>query len=75
MANGQRDHSFGYRLETPDRTIVAGCETRPTDAVVNAWDSCDALVRQRYWGGTDAVYQVPTKFGGRVVLAHDLAIY
>jgi ribonuclease BN (tRNA processing enzyme) len=40
--------AYGYRFETPDRTIVISGDTRPDDAVVRACDGCDVLVHEVY---------------------------
>jgi ribonuclease BN (tRNA processing enzyme) len=40
--------AFGYRFETRDRVIVVSGDTRPSDAVVAACDSCDILVHEVY---------------------------
>lgn len=47
-ANWPRGHSFGYRFQTADRTIVVSGDTRPSDAVVKACDGCDYLVHEVY---------------------------
>lgn len=47
-ANWPRGHSFGYRFQTADRTIVISGDTRPSDAVVKACDGCDVLVHEVY---------------------------
>jgi ribonuclease BN (tRNA processing enzyme) len=41
-------HAFGYRFETRDRVIVVSGDTRPSDAVVAACDSCDILIHEVY---------------------------
>lgn len=45
-ANWRR--AFGYRFQTRDRVIVVSGDTRPSDAVVAACDSCDILVHEVY---------------------------
>jgi ribonuclease BN (tRNA processing enzyme) len=40
--------SFGYRFETPDRTIVVSGDARPSDAVVDMCRGCDVLVHEVY---------------------------
>ena len=44
-ASGQ---SFGYRFQSPDRTIVISGDTRASDAVVRACNGCDVLLHEVY---------------------------
>jgi ribonuclease BN (tRNA processing enzyme) len=41
-------YAFGYRVETPDRTIVISGDTRLTTAVSNACSGCDVLIHEVY---------------------------
>jgi len=38
--------SYGYRFDTPDRSIVISGDTNPTDATVDACHGCDVLVHE-----------------------------
>ena len=38
--------SYGYRLVTPDRTIVVSGDTNPTEATIDACNGCDVLVHE-----------------------------
>jgi ribonuclease BN (tRNA processing enzyme) len=40
--------AFGFRFQTPDRTIVVSGDTRPTQALVDACNKCDVLVHEVY---------------------------
>ncbi len=40
--------AFGYRFDTPDRSIVISGDTGPSDAVVAACNGCDLLVHEVY---------------------------
>jgi ribonuclease BN (tRNA processing enzyme) len=42
------ERAYGYRFETPDRTIVISGDTGPSDAVVEACAGCDVLVHEVY---------------------------
>lgn len=42
------DHSYGYRFDAPDRSIVISGDTRASDAVVAACNGCDLLVHEVY---------------------------
>jgi ribonuclease BN (tRNA processing enzyme) len=44
-ASGQ---SFGYRFQSPDRTIVVSGDTRASDAIVRACNGCDVLLHEVY---------------------------
>ena len=38
--------SYGYRFDTPDRSIVVSGDTNPTDETINACNSCDVLIHE-----------------------------
>ena len=38
--------SYGYRFETPDRTIVISGDTNPVEATIKACNGCDVLVHE-----------------------------
>lgn len=38
--------SYGYRFETPDRTIVISGDTNPVEATVRACNGCDILIHE-----------------------------
>ena len=40
--------SFGFRFETPDRTIVISGDTTPTDALIDNARGCDVLIHEAY---------------------------
>jgi len=40
--------AYGYRFETPDRTIVISGDTKPSKAIVENCDGCDVLVHEVY---------------------------
>jgi ribonuclease BN (tRNA processing enzyme) len=48
VLHGSWPQAFGYRFDTPDRSIVISGDTRPTDAVVRACNGCDILVHEVY---------------------------
>jgi ribonuclease Z len=48
VKHGAWKHAYGYRFDTPDRTIVISGDTAPTDAVVEACNGCDVLVHEVY---------------------------
>ena len=41
-------YAFGYRIQTPDRTIVISGDDRPNDAIVNQCNGCDVLIHEVY---------------------------
>jgi ribonuclease BN (tRNA processing enzyme) len=61
VAHGGWSQAFGYRFETPDRTIVISGDTRPSDAIVDNCRSCDILVHEVYsqagWERRNPVWQ------------------
>ena len=40
--------SFGYRFDTPDRTIVVSGDTNPTQATIDACNGCDVLIHEAH---------------------------
>jgi ribonuclease BN (tRNA processing enzyme) len=40
--------SFGYRFETPDRTIVISGDTAPAQTIVDHGRGCDVLIHEAY---------------------------
>jgi len=46
VPHGKWPHAFGYRFDTPDRSIVISGDTRASDAVVKACSGCDVLVHE-----------------------------
>lgn len=46
--HGSWDQAFGYRFDTPDRSIVISGDTAPADSVVKACHGCDVLVHEVY---------------------------
>jgi ribonuclease BN (tRNA processing enzyme) len=40
--------SFGYRFDTPDRTIVISGDTTPTQALIEHSHGCDVLIHEAY---------------------------
>jgi ribonuclease BN (tRNA processing enzyme) len=41
-------NAYGYRIDTPDRSIVISGDTRESDAVANACNGCDVLIHEVY---------------------------
>jgi ribonuclease BN (tRNA processing enzyme) len=48
VRHGSWDQAFGYRFDTPDRSIVISGDTSPSDSVVKACDGCDLLLHEMY---------------------------
>jgi ribonuclease BN (tRNA processing enzyme) len=46
VPHGRWPHAYGYRFQTPDRTIVISGDTSPSDAVAKACNGCDVLVHE-----------------------------
>jgi ribonuclease Z len=40
--------SFGYRVDTPDRSIVISGDTSPTNATIEACNACDVLIHEAH---------------------------
>jgi ribonuclease Z len=41
-------YAFGYRIETPDRTIVISGDTRANSTIANQCSGCDVLIHEVY---------------------------
>jgi ribonuclease Z len=41
-------YAFGYRIQTPDRTIVLSGDDRPNDAIARQCNGCDVLIHEVY---------------------------
>ena len=48
VPHGSWPEAFGYRFETPERTIVVSGDTRPSDAIADACSGCDLLIHEVY---------------------------
>jgi ribonuclease Z len=48
VKHGSWDQAFGYKFQSPDRTIVISGDTAPTDAITKACDGCDVLLHEAY---------------------------
>ena len=46
VPHGKWAHAYGYRFDTPDRSIVLSGDTSPSDAVAAACSGCDVLVHE-----------------------------
>lgn len=48
VRHGQWRQAYGYRFETPDRTIVVSGDTRPDAAILENCHGCDVLIHEVY---------------------------
>lgn len=48
VRHGDVSSAFGYRFQTPDRTIVISGDTSPAQSVVDACNGCDILIHEAY---------------------------
>ncbi|MDX6383680.1 MAG: hypothetical protein QOK48_1253, partial [Blastocatellia bacterium] len=48
VKHGEWPEAFGYRFETPDRTIVISGDTAPTESIVENCNGCDVLIHEVY---------------------------
>ena len=46
--HGDVPQSFGYRIETPDRTIVISGDAAPSQSVIDSCNGCDVLIHEAY---------------------------
>jgi ribonuclease BN (tRNA processing enzyme) len=77
VPHGKWEHAYGYRFDTPDRSIVISGDTSPSDAVAEACHGCDVLlheviteahlaVRTPDWQAYHRAYHTPAPELGRV---------
>jgi ribonuclease BN (tRNA processing enzyme) len=48
VKHGSWRQAFGYRFETPDRTIVISGDTSPSESIVENCNGCDVLIHELY---------------------------
>jgi ribonuclease BN (tRNA processing enzyme) len=48
VPHGEWPNAYGYRIDTPDRSIVISGDTRESDAVAEACNGCDVLIHEVY---------------------------
>lgn len=48
VPHGDWEHAFGFRFETPDRTIVISGDTSPSEELVKHAIGCDVLIHEVY---------------------------
>lgn len=48
VPHGSWEHAYGYRFETPDRTVVISGDTGPCPDIAEVCDGCDVLVHEVY---------------------------
>ena len=48
VPHGEWDEAYGYRFDTPGRTIVISGDTRPSPELVKACRRCDILIHEVY---------------------------
>jgi ribonuclease BN (tRNA processing enzyme) len=46
--HGQIAHAYGYRFETPDRTVVISGDASPDSAITQNCSGCDVLIHEVY---------------------------
>jgi len=59
--HGDVPQAFGYRIETPQRTIVISGDAAPSQSVIDACNGCDVLIHEAYsmltYNAVSAAYQ------------------
>jgi ribonuclease BN (tRNA processing enzyme) len=48
VTHGSWSHAFGFRFETPDRTIVISGDTTPCESLLESARGCDVLIHEVY---------------------------
>jgi ribonuclease Z len=48
VKHGSWKNAYGYRFETPDRTIVISGDTAPAESIIAACNGCDVLIHEVY---------------------------
>ncbi|HEV2116201.1 MAG TPA: MBL fold metallo-hydrolase [Terriglobales bacterium] len=57
VKHGSWKQAFGYRFDTPDRSVVLSGDTAPVDTVVQACNGCDVLLHEVYNPGGAEMHQ------------------
>lgn len=77
VSHGKWPHAYGYRFDTPDRSIVISGDTSPNDGVAAACNGCDVLlheviseahlaIRTPAWQAYHRAYHSPAPDVGRI---------
>ncbi len=48
VRHGDVPHAFGYRFDTPDRSIVISGDAAPSQSVIDNCNGCDVLIHEAY---------------------------
>lgn len=48
VKHGTWREAFGYRFETPDRSIVISGDTSPSESIIENCNGCDVLIHEAY---------------------------
>lgn len=48
LVNHGENLAYGYRFETPDRTIVISGDTAPSQSIIDNCNGCDVLIHEAY---------------------------
>ena len=48
VRHGSWPYAYGYRIETPDRTIVISGDAAPSESIVEQCNGCDVLIHEVY---------------------------
>ena len=48
VEHGSWPHAFGFRFDTPDRSVVISGDCRPSPALIEAAQDCDLLIHEVY---------------------------
>jgi ribonuclease BN (tRNA processing enzyme) len=46
--HGDVPQAFGYRIETPDRTVVISGDAAPSQSIIDSCNGCDVLIHEAY---------------------------
>ena len=46
--HGDVPQAFGYRIETPDRSIVISGDAAPSPSLIDSCKGCDVLIHEAY---------------------------
>src|SRR6266581_4842711 len=67
--------SYGYRFNTPDRSIVISGDTNPTQATIAACRGCDILIHYNALSPEELLSDMLTRYAGHFVVGRDLDVY
>jgi Beta-lactamase superfamily domain len=79
VPHGQWPEAFGYRFDTPGKSIVISGDTSPSEEIMAHCQPCDVLIHEVYSPESVLIKQllreIQKTYPGKAVIGHDLEVY